>query len=94
MQIHVTEAIYPEENLPARFARGSHVQKSYFRWILHSMTENKVQCRLTFSEELLQVVRHAKETNIGHLLTSHESWLHYKHHHDSVGVASRATVLT
>jgi hypothetical protein len=45
-------------------------RKCYLRWVPHSMAENKTQCRrVIFSEEVLQVVRHANETNFEHLLT-------------------------
>jgi hypothetical protein len=37
-------------------------RKCYLRWFPHSMRENEAQCWFTFSEELVQVVRHAKET--------------------------------
>jgi hypothetical protein len=58
------------------------------------MTENEAQCRATFSEELLQVVRHAKETNFEHLLTGDESWFYYQYTHDSAWAPSRATLPT
>jgi hypothetical protein len=45
----------------------------YLRWVPDSMTDNEAQCRVTFSEEFLQVVCHAKETNFEHLLTGDES---------------------
>jgi hypothetical protein len=44
-------------------------RKCYLRWVAHSMTETETQCRVAFSEELLQVVRHAKKINFEHLLT-------------------------
>jgi hypothetical protein len=47
------------------------------------MTENEAQSRVTFSKELLRVVRHAKETNFEHLVTGNESWFYYEHPHDS-----------
>jgi hypothetical protein len=50
------------------------------------MTENDIQCRVTFSEGLLQVVRHARKTNFELLLTGHESWFHYEFPHDSAGL--------
>jgi hypothetical protein len=68
--------------------------KSYLRWVPHSMTGNEAQCQITFSEELLEVVRHAKETNFEHLLTGDESWFYYEYPHDSAWVPSRATLPT
>jgi hypothetical protein len=38
-------------------------RKCYSRRAPHVMTENEAQCRTVFAEELLQVVRHTKETN-------------------------------
>jgi hypothetical protein len=49
------------------------LRKCYFRWVLHSMTDNEAQCRITFSDEFLQVLRHARETNFDSLLTGDES---------------------
>jgi hypothetical protein len=54
------------------------------------MTENEAQCRVTFSEELSQVVRHAKETNFEHLLGGDELWFYYKYRYDSAWAPSRA----
>jgi hypothetical protein len=48
-------------------------RKCHLGWVPYSMTQNQAQCRVTFSEELLQVVRRAKETNFEHLLTGDES---------------------
>jgi hypothetical protein len=48
----------------------------------------------TFSQELVQVVRHAKETNFEHLLTGDESWFHYECSHDAVWDQSMSTLLT
>jgi hypothetical protein len=42
------------------------------------MTENEAQCLITCSEELLQVVRHAKEANFEPLLAGDEPWFHYE----------------
>jgi hypothetical protein len=56
------------------------------------MTENEAQCRVTFSDKLLQVVRHAKKTNFEHLSTADESWLYYEYPHDSAWVRSKATL--
>jgi hypothetical protein len=36
------------------------------------MTQNESRCLATFSEELLQGVHHAEETNFEHLLTRDE----------------------
>jgi hypothetical protein len=58
------------------------------------MTRNDAQCRVAFSEELLEVVRHAKETNFEHFLTVDESWFYYEYPHDSVWAPSRATLPT
>jgi hypothetical protein len=58
------------------------------------MTENEAQCRVTFSEELLQAVRHAQDTDFEHLLTGNESWFYYKHPHDLTWAPSRATLPT
>jgi hypothetical protein len=58
------------------------------------MTGNEAQCRLTFSEELFEVVRHAKETNVEHLLAGDESWCYYEYPHDSACAPSRATLPT
>jgi hypothetical protein len=43
-------------------------RKCHFQWVPHSMTEKEAQCRITFSEEFLQVVGHARETNIGQFI--------------------------
>jgi hypothetical protein len=56
------------------------------------MTGNEDQCRVTFSEEPLEVVRHVKETSFEHLLTGDESWFYYECPHDLAWVPSRATV--
>jgi hypothetical protein len=69
-------------------------RKCYFRWIPHALSENQVQCRITFSEELLQVLHHARETNFDNLLTGDESWFYYEYPHDSAWAASRATLPT
>jgi hypothetical protein len=58
-------------------------RKRYLRWVPHSITENEAQRRVTFFEELFQVVRHAKETNFEHLFSVDESWFYYGHRHDS-----------
>jgi hypothetical protein len=50
--------------------------KGYFQWARHSMTENDTQCRITFSEELLQVMRNAREMSINNLLTADELWFY------------------
>jgi hypothetical protein len=71
--MHVSEAADLEDNTPSHFVRGSLVQKMLFKVDSHSMNENETQCRVRFSEELLQVVRQAKETKIEHLLTGDES---------------------
>jgi hypothetical protein len=47
------------------------------------MTEDEAQCRVTFDEELFQVVHHAKEINFEHLLADDESWFYYEDLHDS-----------
>jgi hypothetical protein len=69
-------------------------RKYYLRWVPHSMTGNEAQCRVTFSEEPLEVVRHAKETNFEHLLTGDESWFYYEYPHDSAWTPPRATLPT
>jgi hypothetical protein len=53
-------------------------RKSYFWSVPHLMRENEAQCRIAFSEELMQVVRDAKETNLEHLLTGDDSWFYYE----------------
>jgi hypothetical protein len=58
------------------------------------MTGNRVQCRVGFSEELLEVVHHAKETNFEHLLTGDESRFYYEYLHDLAWAPSRATLPT
>jgi hypothetical protein len=58
------------------------------------MAENEAQCRVTFSEELLQVVHHVKEINFEHLLTDDESWFYYEEPHDSASAPSTATLPT
>jgi hypothetical protein len=40
------------------------------------VTENEAECRVAFSEEFLQVIRHAKETNFEHSLTGDGSWFY------------------
>jgi hypothetical protein len=47
-------------------------RKCYLKWVPHLTAENKAQCRVTFSQELPQVMRHAKKTNFEHLLTGDE----------------------
>jgi hypothetical protein len=56
------------------------------------MTENDAHCRVTFSEELLQVVRHVKETNFEHLSTGNESWFYSEYSHDSAWNPSRVSL--
>jgi hypothetical protein len=63
MQGHVSKGVDPDDSLSARFTRGYRIQEILFKGVLHSMMENKAQCRVTFSDELLQVLGHAKETN-------------------------------
>jgi hypothetical protein len=58
------------------------------------MTENDAQCRITFSEELLQIVCHARERNIDNLLTGDESWFYYDYAHDSAWAPLRAPLPT
>jgi hypothetical protein len=56
------------------------------------MTENEAQCQVTFSEELLQVVRHAKVTNFELLLKDNEPWFYYKYPEDSAWIQSKAAL--
>jgi hypothetical protein len=65
--MYVSEVADPEGNLLARFARGSRIRKMLVKLGSTFDDENNPQCRVTFSEELLQVVRHAKDTNLEHL---------------------------
>jgi hypothetical protein len=58
------------------------------------MTENEAQCWVTFSEKLLQVLCHAKETNFEYILTDNESWFYYEYSHDSAWVLTEATLPT
>jgi hypothetical protein len=78
--------------------RGLHedlgFRKCYLRWVPDSTTGNEAQCRVTFSEELLEVVRHAKETYFEHLLTGDGSWFYFGYPHDSAWAPSRATLQT
>jgi transposase len=67
-------------------------RKCYLMLVQRSMMENKVQCQVTFSEELLQVVCYAKETNFEHLLTDNESSFGYDRPQDSAWAPSRATL--
>jgi hypothetical protein len=67
-------------------------RKYYLKCVLHAMTENEAQCLVTCSEELLQVVRHAKEANFEHLLAGDEPWFHYEDPHDSAWAPSRTTL--
>jgi hypothetical protein len=69
-------------------------RKRYLRCDPHSMTWSEAQCWVTFFEELLEVVRHAKETNFEHLLTGDESWFYYQDLHDSAWAPSRVTLPT
>jgi hypothetical protein len=73
MQMHVSEASDREGNLPARFAQGSQAQKMPFKLGSTFDDGERGAASVTFSEELLQVVRHAKGTNFEHLWTSDES---------------------
>jgi hypothetical protein len=66
-------------------------RKCYLRWVSDSMTRNEAQSRVTFTEELLEVVRHAKETNFELLLTGDESWFYYEYPHEWAWALSRAT---
>jgi hypothetical protein len=63
MQTRVSDAANPEDSLPSRFPPGPLAKKCYLRWVPHSLTENEAQGRVTFTEELLQVVRPAKVRN-------------------------------
>jgi hypothetical protein len=56
--------------------------------------ENEAQGWLIFSEELLQVVCHAKETNLENLLTGDESRFYCEDTLDSTWAPSRATLPT
>jgi hypothetical protein len=47
------------------------------------MADNEAQCHITFSEELLQVLRHARETNFDTLLAGDESGFYYEYAHQS-----------
>jgi hypothetical protein len=49
------------------------LRKCYFQWVPHSVTDNEGRYRITFSEKLLQVLRHGRETNFDSLLTVDES---------------------
>jgi hypothetical protein len=69
-------------------------RKCYVRWVPHLMTENEAQSRMVFAEELLQVMRHARETNCDNSLTGDESWFHYEHPYDPVGAPSRDALPT
>jgi hypothetical protein len=69
-------------------------RKCCLRWVPHSMADNEALCRVTFSEELPQNVRHAKETSFKHLSTSYESWFYYEYSHGSAWAASRAILPT
>jgi hypothetical protein len=48
-------------------------RKWSLRCVLHVMTENDAPCRIIFAEELLQVVRHARETNSSRWLSTRKS---------------------
>jgi hypothetical protein len=56
--------------------------------------ERSINGRITrqLSEELLQVGRHAKETDFQHLLTGDEPWFDHEYLHDSAWASSRATL--
>jgi transposase len=69
-------------------------RKCYLRWVPYSMTGNKAQCRVAFSEALLEVARYAKETNFKHLLTGDESWFYYEYPDDSACAPLRASLPT
>jgi hypothetical protein len=69
-------------------------RRCYLQWTPHSMTENEAQCRITFSEERFQVVRHARETNFNNLLTDDESRFFYEYPHNSALASSKDTLLT
>jgi hypothetical protein len=64
---HVEEALDSENNLITPSGRNSWVQKVLFAVRPHSMTESEAECRVALAEELLQVVRHARETNFDNL---------------------------
>jgi hypothetical protein len=82
------------QKLHARFAREFRFRKCYWRWLPHLMMDNEVSYRVTFSEELLQVAHHAKETNFEHLFTGDESWFCYESLYDSAWAPSRVTFST
>jgi hypothetical protein len=48
------------------------------------MTENGDQCRITFTLEPLQVVRHDRRTNFDTLLTGDEARFYYEYLYDSL----------
>jgi hypothetical protein len=56
------------------------------------MTENEAHCRVTFSEELLQVACYVEERNFEALSTGDESWFYYEFPHDSAWAPSMATL--
>jgi hypothetical protein len=73
MQTHASDVADPEGNLSPRLARGSRVQKMQFTVDSTFDDSDGVQCRVAFCEELLQVMRHAKEANFEYLSTGDES---------------------
>jgi hypothetical protein len=72
---HMSQKLWIPKTTCLRVLREDHrFKKCSFRWwVPHSMMKSEAQCWVTFSEEFLQVVRHAKETNSEHLLTGNES---------------------
>jgi hypothetical protein len=70
------------------------VRQCYPTWVSHSMSNNGIQCWIAFSEEPLQVVCHARETNFTDILTSDESCCCYEFAQDSNSAPSTATLPT
>jgi hypothetical protein len=66
-------------------------RECYFWWVPHLMMGNEAYCRITFSEELHQVVPQPRETSIDNLSIGDDSLFHYDCAYDSAWVSSRAT---
>jgi hypothetical protein len=63
-------------------------------WIPHSTAENEAHCRVTFSEELRQVVQRVKEKNFEYLLAGDKPWFYDQCPHNSACGQSMATFPT
>jgi hypothetical protein len=79
MQMHVTEAADPENNLHARFAQGSRIQKMLLNVASTSDDGERDPVSGHIFQRTCSDRHHAKETEFEHALTGDESWFCYEH---------------